>query len=346
MKVAKKFNIAILHIMTDSYKKINDIIADARHIVVLQADNPDGDSLSSALALESILSAMNKQVSLVCGVDMPQHLRYLEGWSRVEKDVPNSFDASIIVDASTSTLFETFQKTQQYSWILTKPLVVIDHHQTTSGIAEAAVSLIPRAVATGEVIYQLANSLKWPMPLDAARYIAVSILSDSLGLTSEGTTVDSIRILADVVEAGVKLSEIETARRELMKREPELLHYKGRLLERVVLHHNNSIATVVIPWTEIQQYSSMYNPSVLVLDDMRMTVGVKIAIAFKIYPDGKVTAKLRTNSDGAIADKIADHFGGGGHSYAAGFKKLGVTNYEKLIQETVQLASKLLAEQL
>lgn len=331
--------------MDKIYQTIHQIVSDAKHIVVLQADNPDGDSIASALALESILEDMQKQVTMVCGVDMPQHLRYLQGWSRVQKDVPHSFDASIIVDASTSSLFETLQKNNQYQWVLTKPLIILDHHQTSDGIAEATASLIPAAVATGEVIYKLAKTLNWPLSTEANKHIAVSILSDSLGLTSEGTTVDSIRILADVVESGVKLSDLDSARRELMKRDPILLEYKGRLLQRVKLHNNNTIATVVIPWEEIQQFSTLYNPPMLVLDDIRMTIGVKIAIAFKIYNDGKVTAKIRTNSDGAVADKLAEHFGGGGHRYAAGFKRTKVSDYEALIHETIDMTTKLLAEQ-
>ena len=332
--------------MTKSYKEISSIINDAQHIVVLQADNPDGDSLASALALEAIFTDLNKQVTLVCGIDMPQHMQYLSGWSRVQKELPQKFDACFIVDASTSSLFEVLQTKGQYNWILTKPLVILDHHQTSEGITEATVSINEPAVATGEVIYGIAKQLKWPLSNDALMHIAVSILSDSLGLTSEGTTVTSIRILADIVEAGIKISDIENARRELMKREPELLAYKGQLLQRVKLYHDNSIATVTIPWNEIQEYSSLYNPPMLVIDDMRMTIGVKIAIAFKIYNDGKVTAKIRSNSDGAVADKLAEHFGGGGHRYAAGYKQTKVEDTQALINETIKVAADLLAEQL
>jgi nanoRNase/pAp phosphatase (c-di-AMP/oligoRNAs hydrolase) len=58
---------------------IADIIKDAQRIVILQADNPDGDSLGSALALEHILADMGKEPLLYCGVDMPPYLQYLEG---------------------------------------------------------------------------------------------------------------------------------------------------------------------------------------------------------------------------------------------------------------------------
>ena len=95
----------------DEGEKIQAVLAAAKHVVIVQADNPDADSLGSALALEEILGEMGKQTTLYCGVDMPGYLHYLAGWDRVEKDLPKQFDASIIVDASTMTLLEKLEQT-------------------------------------------------------------------------------------------------------------------------------------------------------------------------------------------------------------------------------------------
>src|SRR3989344_3943170 len=150
--------------------------------------------------------------------------------------------------------------------------------------------------------------------------LSISILSDSLGLISEGTWARSIHIIAELVDNGVKLAELENARREMMRKSIELIRYKGKLLERIEYYADNRIATVTIPWAEIEKYSHAYNPSMLVIDDMRLTEGTDVAIAFKTYKDGKVTAKIRCNYDRNIAGDLAAHFGGGGHPYAAGFK--------------------------
>jgi len=120
------------------------------------------------------------------------------------------------------------------------------------------------------------------------------------------------------------------------------VHYKGRLLERVEFHDNNRIASITIPWEEIEKYSPLYNPPMLVLDDMRLAKGTAIAIAFKLYTDGKVTAKIRCNYGFAIADKLAEHFGGGGHPYAAGFKIVDGRSYQDIKTETIEHASELL----
>lgn len=324
------------------YEKLKETIDSAEHVVVMQADNPDGDSVASSLALEAILSEMGKKVTLVCAIDIPAHLKYLSGWDRIQKEVPNDFDMTIIVDNSTETLFEVLDGRESFSWVKTKPVVVLDHHMESSGLSFATLSIIEPVVATGELIYKIASELDWPLPVDACEMIAVSIMSDSLGLTTDATSADSFRTMASLVEKGVDIAKLDAARRDMSRKEPELLPYKGELLKRVVLSSDGRLASIVIPWEEIERYSPIYNPTILVIDDMRSTVGVEVAIGYKVYKDGKITAKIRCNYGSPIADKLASHFGGGGHPYASGFKIMSGKTIEMLKSEVEEKVSELL----
>lgn len=323
---------------------IRNIIDAAQTIVIVQADNPDVDSLASSLALEQILGDIGKNPLLYCGVDLPSYLRYLPGADRVEKQLPHDFDASIIVDTASLSLLEQLEKSGHKAWLASRPCVIMDHHQTEPTIDFANVICSPKAVATGEVIYELARQLDWPLELEAKNLLASAILGDSLGLMTSDTTSRSIQIIAELVEGGVQLADLESARRETLRREPELIHYKGRLLQRVEFSFDGRIALVKVPWEEIEKYSPLYNPPMLVLDDMRLAKGTDVAICFKVYSDGKITAKIRCNHGHGIADKLAEHFGGGGHSYAAGFKVQDGRGYDELKRETVEMAAKLLLD--
>ncbi len=323
--------------------QINSVIGEASRIVIVQADNPDGDSLSSSLALEEILGDLGKQVYLYCGVDIPTYLRYLDGWDRTEKQLPSSFDAVILVDAGNEILLEQLDLTKQKSLLKTKPVILIDHHATPVDIGWTRVKYAQAAISTTELIYDLAKELKWPINRRAADMLAVGILSDSLGLTSESTNAHSLRVIADLVESGVSIAKLENSRRAASNRLPELVHYKGQLLQRVEYFDNDRVAILSIPWDEIEKYSPLYNPSMLAIDDMRLTTGTALAICFKLYPDGKITGKIRCNYGFPIGDKLGEHFGGGGHPYASGFK---VTNkaYDELKLEVIKQAAKLLDE--
>ncbi|HEX9679672.1 MAG TPA: bifunctional oligoribonuclease/PAP phosphatase NrnA [Candidatus Saccharimonadales bacterium] len=293
----------------------------AQSLVVIQGENPDGDSLSSALALEAILTDLKKTVTLVCAVDIPKYLRFLAGWDRVIAKLPAEYDLAIIVDASTQALLtRTIKSPAGHSLAQRQPLI-IDHHSSGIDLPFAASQLIQsEAVSTGEIIYQLAKQAGWPISADTAGLLANSIMSDSLGLTSPKTTAKTIYHLAELVELGANLTRLDELRRALNKKPVDIFYYKGQLFERVELALDGRVALVVIPWEEIEQYSDAYNPSMLIIDEMRLIEGVEVAAAFKTYPDGKITCKLRANPTARFMNEVAEHFGGGGHPFAAGFK--------------------------
>lgn len=325
-------------------EQIAALIEKAQRIVILQADNPDGDSLGSALALEHIVGDLHKEPWLYCGVDIPAHLRYLPGWDRVTNELPKDFDLSIIVDTSASSLFEQAAKTGDLQRFASKPCIVIDHHDVENTLEFATVVCNQPAVATGEVLYELAQQLDWPLNQEAKEAITVSILSDSLGLMTEATSARSIHIIGELVEQGVGLPAIENRRREFNRRSAELTHYKGELLQRIEYFDDDRVATITIPWEEIEKYSAEYNPSVLALDEMRLTTNVAVGIAFKLYNDGKMTGKIRCNYGFPVAAKLAEHFGGGGHPYASGFKIQDGRPYDEIRTACVSKAIELLHE--
>lgn len=327
--------------------KIEDILNDAKTVVIIQADNPDGDSLSSALAMEQILGDLGKQPHLYCAIDIPDYLKHLPGWDRVNKDMPSKFDASIIVDDSAVLLLEKLEQSPYRSWVASKPVIVLDHHADVKcDIPYATVVLNDNdAVATGEVIYYLTQQLNWSLNLQAKSLIASSILSDSLGLTSEGTTAGTYRIMADLIEAGVDRPALEEARRELSKMPEIIYRYKGELIKRTELHARGQLALVAIPHKELMEYSPLYNPAPLVQNDMLQVEGVKLAVVLKQYNDGKTTGAIRCGFGVKIAADLAKHFGGGGHVYASGFKIDNGKSFSDIKAECIRIATELLESQ-
>lgn len=330
--------------METNKKSIKALVEQLKRIVIIQADNPDGDSLGSALALEEILSDMGKSTFLYCGVDIPDYLKHLKGWDRVSSDMPPNFDLSIIVDTSALTLLEKLESSVYRGWVASKPVIVLDHHSDVVCDIPYATHVLNDhdAVATGEVIYHLAQDNGWPMSQAAKTQIASSVLADSLGLSSEGTTAETYRIMADLIESGVNRPELEEARRALGKMPEVIFRYKAELIKRTELHAGGKLALVTIPHDEIMQYSPLYNPAPLIQTDMLQTEGVGAAIVLKHYKDGKVTGSIRCGYGVTIAADLAKHFGGGGHVYAAGFKITEGQPFNEIKSECIALATELL----
>lgn len=323
---------------------LHEIIASAERIVILQADNPDADSLGSALALEAILIDMGKTVSLYCNVDMPTYLRYLSGWGRVQKELPAHFDASIIVDASTTTLFDSFQDSHTAAIMASKPCVVLDHHAVTDHpilFATLTINDGERA-STGELIYILGRDLSWPLPADAQEHIMSSILGDTQGLSNELATAETYRIMAELLESGISRAKLEELRREYGKMPLSILRYKATLIDRVELYADEALAVVAIPQHEITEYSPLYNPAPLIQNDILQTKGIQLAIVLKQYDSGRITAAIRANHGAPIAGKLAEQFGGGGHTYASGFKVTDGRSFNEVKAACIAKATELL----
>lgn len=324
--------------------QIKQIIDAAERIVIVQADNPDADSLGSALALEQILGEMGKSVYLYCGVETPTYLRYLEGWSRINQELPSNFDASIIVDASTMTLLEKLEQSGGKGWLAAKPCIVLDHHHTTdNSIDFANVTLNePAKSSTGEVIFDLAAQLNWNIDVTTGEYIMTCILGDTQGLTNELTGSRTYEIMAALTNLGVNRPKLEEQRRQSSKMDPKIFRYKAELIQRTELHSDGKLAIVTVPQAEINEYSPLYNPAPLIQSDMLMTLDVAVAVVMKHYDDGKILASIRCNSSAPIAAKLAEHFGGGGHTYAAGFKITDGRPVNEVKSECINLATQLL----
>jgi len=308
--------------MTAEYDKIAEIVGSANRIVILQADNPDADSLGSALALEQILHTMGKDPLLYCSMDTPNYLRYLSGWDRVSNTLPNNFDASIIVDASTLSLFEKLFSKGSQQQLMTKPSIVLDHHGSVADPIGFATVMLNDATSssTGELIYSLAKNLKWDMPVNVQEFLMTAILGDTQGLSNSLTGANTYRVLADMTDAGVDRPTLEETRRLAMKMPEVIFRYKAVLIKRSEFYLNNRLAIITIPQSEINEFSPLYNPGPLIQNDLLQTEGVGVTIVLKSYDDGHITAAIRGNPGNAICDQLAEHFGGGGHKLSAGFK--------------------------
>ena len=321
------------------YEQIISAIQGAQKINVIQAENPDGDSLGTSLALEELIGELGKEVSMYCPVEIPKYLRYFKGWDRVSMTFDTTAEIAIIVDTSADVLLTKVLQTPGVRHFLeSHETYVLDHHTTKSNLTFKHSGIFEDAIATSEIVYRIAVEAGWKITEQAAEHMLGAQLSDSLGLSIQTVKPENYQIAAALTSLGAHVATIENRRREFMKKSPEILAYKGELLGRVQYHLDGKLATVHIPWEDIQAYSDQYNPSVLVLDELRLVEGVEVGVALKTYPDGKLTGKLRSNLP--ISETIAAFFGGGGHPYASGFRVY--EQYDSVLTELLTATAKAL----
>jgi phosphoesterase RecJ-like protein len=302
-----------------NYQELIDLVATAQTILILQPDSPDGDSLGTALGLEEILGDQNKLVYLYSYREPEPYLRNLEGWDRVrtEDAFPKAFDLTVVVDTGSPQLIKSTLE-HHFDRLTSKPVAVIDHHVSHQDFGlNIAVSVIEEAVAAAEIVTRLATAANWTINPAAAAKLASGLLADSQGLTTSGTTADSVEALATLTRAGANLHQLHVDRIALNAPTPDILHLKGRLLESVEFYLDNRLALAVIDPETNKTYKDVTEPYALILNEMQRVKGVELIAVFKNYGT-KINVPLRSNT--GAAGPMAEHFDGGGHPNAGAYR--------------------------
>lgn len=305
--------------MTNITKRIEELgeaIASARTILILQPDSPDGDSLGSALGLEEIFGELGKQSFLYSYKEPEPYLHGLEGWDRVGQDLPKHFDLTILVDTGSPSLIKSALE-HHFTALTAKPFYIIDHHTSRQDFGFTVTEIVEEAVATSELITRLALQLNWSINAGAANKLASALLSDSLGLTTSGTTAASVEALAELTRRGANLYELYKTKREAGALTTDLLHLKGKLLESVEFFEDGKLAVAEITPDVVAKYKNIAEPYTLILNEMQWTKGVELVAVFKNYGT-KINVPLRSTT--GVASAIAELFDGGGHPNAAAYR--------------------------
>ena len=327
----------------ENLNQLAKLLEAPKTVLIIQAENPDGDSVASSLALEGLLDPKHK-VIMFCNVPVPIYLKFLDGTDRITQEFPHKFDLAILVDCAEELLLSKTLSLPDAILLKSKPVFVLDHHQDKINLPFDTISLIDAdAPATGSLVYKLASELNLKIVASTAQCILSSIMSDTLGLSLPFVVSDDFRLVADLIDLGAEPAKLEEARKALMKRPQNITTYKGELLQRAEYLLDGVVAWINIPWVEIEKHSGIYNPPMLVMEDLKLTTGVGLVIAIKSYPRGKFTAKLRANPGYEICDKLAQSFGCGGHAGAAGIKvEAGLYTYDEFKAEILRVTKKLL----
>jgi bifunctional oligoribonuclease and PAP phosphatase NrnA len=311
---------------------LNHLIKAAHTILLLQPDSPDGDSIGSALGLEEILGDLGKEVVMFSYREPEPYLRTLEGWDRVSQNFPKAFDLTILVDTGAPALIKSALE-HHFTPLTAKSFLIIDHHVSRQPFGFEVTEYVAEAVAAAEYITQIALDLNWPINPAAAAKLASAILSDSLGLTTSGTTAHSVQMLAELTARGANLHELYKAKKEASALSQDLLHLKGKLLQSVEFHCDGALAIAEISPDMVAKYKDIAEPYTLILNEMQWTKGVELVAVFKNYGT-KINVPLRSTVEAAAP--IADIFGGGGHPNAAAYrtKSLNIREEIKLLVKT------------
>ena len=191
--------------------------------------------------------------------------------------------------------------------------LAIDHHGTNSGYAAASLIRSDRA-ACGEIVYDLLRAMCVPVAGPVAEALYVAISTDTGCFRYSNVTANTLRVAADLLEAGVDAYAVNRKMFEIKRF--ARLRLEAYLTETMRFFAEGKIGVCLIP-ADIRERLGLTEDDV---DDIsgfaRMIEGVELAAMLRQMP-GSTKLSLRSGrlyDSGAICKAL----GGGGHFSAAG----------------------------
>ncbi len=294
--------------------------------LVLSHVKPDGDAVSSSLAVGYILSLLDKNYVIANQHSYPHRFTYLKKFDQLKlaAEITDKFSNVIAVDtADINRLGETV------SLIATKSTIVnIDHHVSGSHFGDINL-IIPTAASTTEVIYKIAKTLELKFSKEFAEYIYTGLLTDTGGFRYANTTQETLRIAAELASYGINPSNIADCALERIS----LSYLKGLkvVLDNIEFYDNDTIIGSLLDYKNLQNLDDEADGIVSLL---RNIDSVDISFLIKEDQPGHYRVSLRSNQLVDVS-QVAAIFGGGGHFNASGFSYEGDLNSlkEKIIKE-------------
>ena len=308
-------------------EKIVEEIKKAKRIMIFHHIAPDGDSLGSALALREIIEQLDNVEILdnVITNYVPEIYKYLPDIDKLKKvddsSLYNNYDLGISVDcASKDRLGKALELYNN-----AKKTICIDHHPSNKGFAD--INFIDTSVsAAGELIFGLIAPLNVKLDKNIATNLYTAILTDTGGFKFENTSPMTLRICADLIEAGADPVEIYKNCYEMKSLAMVKLH--ARVIDRAIWVDDNKIVYGVIKRTMLDELNATDDFIDGITESLRQIKGVEVAIVFK--ETLKKTTRVSLRSNGLDVCTIATYFGGGGHKLASGCL------IEKSVDESVE----------
>lgn len=297
------------------------LVRAGRRFLVTCHVRPDSDALGSALGLGEMLRALGKDVVVYSQDGVPPNLTFLEGSAGVVATLDDQapFDATFIMDAAARVLVPSLPDRDR-----TGPVVIVDHHAAHDGFGDLVVREID-ACATGEVVLRIWSELSsGPLPRAAAQPVYAAIVADTGGFRYPGTTGATLRIGAELLDAGVDPWSVASNLFERWQRERMAL--LGEVLRALEIQLGGRFALVCVDRDVFERTGATDEMLEGMVNYGRMLEGVAVAALLWVPrgadgkgPDGRREVKLSLRSDGAAdVAKLAVSLGGGGHRTAAG----------------------------
>lgn len=302
--------------------QISNQIKEATHILLASHSDPDGDAVSSLLALGLAIGKLGQKTTIYNASPIPAVYRFLPSVERIVRHIKkaNTYDVALILDCG--DLPRIGEASTTVSRI---PMVInIDHHISNTGFGD--IQLIdPMACSTAEIVYRLIKALDVPIDKAIATSLYTGILTDTGSFRFSNTNQAAFAISREMAELGVEPHNV--ARHVYGTYSLGRIKLLNLALDSIEISDNGKLSVMTVTDAMFEETGTNSEDVDGMINYARRIEDVKVAALIQEQKNGKTNSDdlrkfhVSLRSDGTVdVAAIAGSFGGGGHSSAAGFQ--------------------------
>ena len=309
-----------------TFQKAVDLLNVSNNILLTTHIRPDGDACGSVRALMEALQNQGKQAH-------PLFMSPLAAWygalfkknpAILGNDVPPEKLPEVYADVDLVIIIDTDSRVQLpgfADWLeqCGKQILVVDHH--ISGDNLGHVELVDTAAAAaGEVVFDLIKFAGWQITERIAESIFIALSTDTGWFKFGNTDSRIFHTAAELIDAGARPNVIYRLLYQSFT--PSRLYLMTRMLDHLQLHADGRIATQYILRKDFDETGASGPDTENLIDECQRIETVEVATLFTELADGGFRCSLRSKGKVDVR-KIAQKYGGGGHTLASGVNLKG-----------------------
>ena len=317
-------------------QSIKALLATPKKIAIIPHRSPDGDAMGSTLGLYHFLLKYNHNPVVIAPNEFPDFLAWLPGSESVqifEKNKENCTkileEAEIIFTLDFNALHRVGEM-EKVLETLKAPFIMIDHHQKPDDYAAYMYSDTTYG-STCEMLYNFIDFLGEKQAIDKTigTCIYTGILTDSGSFKFPGTTGNTHRIVANLIDLGVENTTIPSLLFE--NSSYNRLQLLGRALQNMKVIPECKTSYITLTQEELNSFQHVKGDTEGIVNYGLSIKGIHFTAIFIENKDENIIKISFRSQGGFDVNQFArDHFNGGGHRNAAGGKS------EVSMLETIQ----------
>jgi len=291
-------------------------------IIIFRHKRPDGDALGSTKGFQRILQlTYPKKEIYLQNCDFSNHFSFLGGEDEPLPDEMYSDALGIVIDTATA------ERISNPKYLDCNELIKIDHHISLQSYANLEWVEEERSSAC-EMIADFYSTFSEELKIDkeAATYIYCGMVTDSGRFKYRSVSGETLRLGAMLIDCGIDLDWLYA---NLYMKDYESLKFKSYVYKKMKITKNGVVHIYIDEQTREKFGLSLEDASACVsyLDN------IKNSLIWLAFIDTGENIRVRLRSRFVTVSEVAENYGGGGHSCAAGATVESKAEMRRLIRE-------------